>query len=145
MCLVGKRVGRGMVAATAPEGQPGRLAQLVDEATKQRYLVDSGSAFSIRPFRSSSKPTGPGLATATGTPIRCWGRQRAAIRAGGRSFSCNLLMADVSFPILGADFLGQHRMMVDLAAMQLVDKQGWRIQLATAPRVPLMTTIGVQD
>ncbi len=52
-------------------------------------------------------------------------------------------MADVSFPILGADFLGQHGLMVDLVAMRLVDSQGRRIQLAVAPRGPLAATIGV--
>ena len=35
------------------------LLYLVDVASSKRYLVDSGSAYSILPHRSSAEPTGP--------------------------------------------------------------------------------------
>ena len=131
------------MAATAPVGQPGRLAFLVDEATGRRYLVDTGSAYSILPFRSSSKPTGPPLVTAAKSPIRCWGSRRTALRASGRIFRCEVLLADVAFPILGADFLRQHGLMVDLAGLQLVDKAGKAIKLAAPRGGPFAAAIGV--
>ena len=131
------------MAATALEGQPGRLALLVDEATSKRFLVDSGSAYSILPFRSASKPCGPALATAGKTPIRCWGSRMAVVAAGGRKFCCCLLLADVAFPILGADFLQQHKLMIDLAHMQLVPESGPAIKLAAPPGGPWAAAIGV--
>ena len=43
------------------------LLYLVDTVSSKRYLVDSGSAYSIIPHRSTAAPTGPRLITAEGT------------------------------------------------------------------------------
>ena len=48
-------------AAAAPMGTPSCLLYLVDPASSRRYLVDSGSAFSIIPHKSAATPTGPRL------------------------------------------------------------------------------------
>lgn len=39
----------------------------------------------------------------------------------GRKFHVNLLHADVPFPLLGADFVHQHQLLVDEANCCLVD------------------------
>ena len=48
-------------AAATPKGTLGCLLYLVDMDNSKRYLVDSGSAFSILPHKSSGEPTGPRL------------------------------------------------------------------------------------
>ena len=51
-------------------GNPSCLLYLVDVASSKRYLVDSGSAFSIVPHKSSAEPTRPRLMTADSKPLR---------------------------------------------------------------------------
>ena len=85
--VVGKRVGSEVAAAAAaPKGTLGRLLYLVDVDNSKRYLVDSGSAFSILPHKSSAEPTGPWLMTADGKPLHCWAAARA-LSAPGRGSS----------------------------------------------------------
>ena len=49
------------MAASAPAqpGGSGRLVLLVDEATGEKFLVDTGAVFSVLPFSSDEPPTGP--------------------------------------------------------------------------------------
>ena len=60
-----------MAAAAIP---PGRLLVFTDTVSNQQFLVDTGSAYSIIPYRSSAPPSGPSIMTADRTPIPCWGR-----------------------------------------------------------------------
>ena len=46
------------------------------------------------------------------------------LSAGGWSFSWKFLQADVAFPIIGADFLANFNMAVDLSGMQLLCPAG---------------------
>ena len=69
--LLGKLGGREAVSAAVSYGPKGHLALLVDEATQDRFLVDTGSAFSIIPVQSSEVPTGPRICAADCTPIAC--------------------------------------------------------------------------
>ena len=68
------------------------------------------------------------------------------ITAGGRRFSWKFLQAEVAFPIIGADFLANFKMAVDLSGMQLLCPAGLKIPL-TAPRAGSLTAaaIGVVD
>ena len=76
--VVGKRVGPAVAAAAAaPKGTLGCLLYLVDVDNSKRYLVDSGSAFSILPHKSSAEPTGPRLMTADGMTLHCWAAAHA--------------------------------------------------------------------
>ena len=51
------------------------------------------------------------------------------ISAGSRHFIWRFLQADVAFPIIGADFLANFKMAVDLSSMQLLCPAGLKIQL----------------
>ena len=82
--------------------------------------MDTGSAYSFLPFSSTSPPTGPALLAASGAPIKAWGCRRVQLSAGGRIFSWKFLQADVTFPIIGADFLANFKMAVDLSGRQLL-------------------------
>ncbi len=104
MCLAGKLGRQGVVAAV----RPGRLFFISDSTSKRRYLVDTGSAFSIMPWQSSDPPSGPSLSGADGRRIPCWGERRFTVTIGGIPRQWQFLLAAVSFPILGVDFLQHH-------------------------------------
>ena len=48
---------------------PGRLVHILDESSGRRFLVDTGAAYSIFPFSSSGKQSGPHLTGADGLHI----------------------------------------------------------------------------
>jgi transposase InsO family protein len=115
--LGGKLVSRGGVISVI---RPGKLFYITDSASKQNFLVDTGSTFSILPFRSSSPQSGPRLTAANGRRIACWGHRRAAVILGGVHYSWKFLRAAVRFPILGADFLRHFNLLVDVAGCRLL-------------------------
>ena len=119
MPVAGKLVSRAAVAASASPGGPGRLCLLVDQLTGDRFLVDTGAAYSVIPFSSTTAPSGPGISTADGTPIPCWGPVTRVVASGGHNFQWSFLRAKVAFPILGADFLEHFDMWVDLKRRRL--------------------------
>ena len=77
------------------------------------------------------------------TPIRCWGHQLATVKTSGHAWAWNFLQADVAFPILGSDFLGTIKMMVDISGRSLVLQNGQSVPLATQPSGPLSSCVGV--
>jgi hypothetical protein len=113
--LAGKLGRRGVVSAI----RPGRLFLVMDSSSNRRYLVDTGSVFSIMPWWSSSPPSGPGLSGADGRRIPCWGERPFTVTIGGLPRQWTFLLAAVSFPILGIDFLRHHSLVVDVANQQL--------------------------
>ena len=114
MPVVRKRVSPAVAAAAAaPKGAHSCLLYLVDVASSRWYLVNSGSTFSIIPHKSSAEPTGPRLMTADGT----------------RQFSWTFLLAPMACPVLGADFLSNFRLLVDISNTRLVARGGQLIQL----------------
>ena len=56
-----------------------------------------------------------------GNKIPTWGEQIFTLEFSGEVFSWSLLLADVEFPILGADFLQHHKLVVDMAQGTLLD------------------------
>ena len=52
---------------------------------------------------------------------------------GGRRYSWNFLLADVSFYIIGVDFLRHFRLLVDVVDNCLLEKDSWRCIPATPP------------
>jgi hypothetical protein len=115
MCLAGKLGRRGVVAVI----RPGRLFFVSDSTSHRRYLVDTGSAFSIMPWQSSAPPSGPTLTGADGRRIPCWGERSFTVTIGGIPRQWQFLLAAVSFPILGVDFLRHHSLVVDVANLRL--------------------------
>ncbi len=115
MQLAGKLGRRGVVLAI----RPGRLFFVMDSLSNRRYLVETGSAFSIMPWRSSTPPTVPGLSGADGRRIPCWGEQLFTVTIGGVPHQWTFLLAAMSFPILGINFLHHHSLVVDVANQRL--------------------------
>ena len=132
-----------MAAATSVQGPPGRLGILKDSSSSLVYPGDTGSAVSILPYTSSAPTHGPAIMTPDKTPIRCWGHQLATVKTSGHAWAWNFLQANVAFPILGSDFLGTIKMMVDISGRSLVLQYGQSVPLATQPSGPLASCVGV--
>ena len=98
---------------------PSNLVHIVGKNNGTSFLIDTGSSFSIIPFKSSSPPTGPRLRAANGPQIPCWGKQQLTIAFGGRHFSWNFLLAAVDFHVIGVDFLQHFNLLVDVTAKTL--------------------------
>ena len=122
-----------MAAATSVQGPPARLGILKDSSSSLVYPVDTGSAVSILPYTSLTPTHGPAIMTADKTMIWCWGHQLSTVRASSHAWAWNFLQADVAFPILGSDFLGTFKMMVDISSCRLVLPSGQSVPLATPP------------
>ncbi len=99
MCLDGKLGSPARLNAVAA----GQLAHMLDLSSGRRFLVDTGSSFSILPFSSSSLATGPFLTGPAGEGIPCWGETPLSVNFGGELFQWTFLKAAVTFPILGVD------------------------------------------
>jgi Reverse transcriptase (RNA-dependent DNA polymerase) len=109
----GKRVGRpgAQLASTSPPGTP--LIYLRDSVTGSLFLADSGAALSVIPHYSDKPPCGPPLLAANGDSIPAWGCIRRQVCLGGHKFTFNFVLAHVSYPILGLDFLKAHKLLID--------------------------------
>uniref|UniRef100_A0A8C5DEF6 Gypsy retrotransposon integrase-like protein 1 n=1 Tax=Gouania willdenowi TaxID=441366 RepID=A0A8C5DEF6_GOUWI len=64
---------------------------------------------------------GPPLTSANDTPIRTYGTKTVDLCFGGQRFTWDFVTADISFPLLGADFLCAHGLLVDVKNGRLVD------------------------
>ena len=64
---------------------------------------------------------GPQLRSANDTPIRTYGTKTADLSFGGQRFRWDFVTADISFPLLGTDFLCVHNLLVGVKNNRLVD------------------------
>ena len=87
------------------------------------YLADTGAEISVFPAsledrrRTAQTP----LAAANGTGIKTWGNRNIHLQLGSRTFWQSFILADVTRPILGADFFATNYLLPDLARKRLVD------------------------
>jgi hypothetical protein len=91
----------------------GGLIYLQDSVSNQQFLVDTGAAVSVFPHRSAAATSGPLLTGADGKPISSWGKVTKKLNFGLHTFVVSFILAAVSKPILGIDFLAAHRLLVD--------------------------------
>jgi len=101
---------------------PGSLVHIVDQISNRRFLIDTGASYSIFPHKSSAPPSGPRLKGAAGQFIPSWGEKAVTLSFHGKKFKWTFLLAAVSFPIIGVDFLRHYQLMVDPASNMLVDR-----------------------
>jgi len=112
--LVGK-LPRRRRQLVAPLLSGGPLIFLRDFLSGRSFLVDTGASRSLIPHWSRRPATGPRLEGADGQVIRSWLTSDTCVSFGGSSFSFPFLHAAVTRPILGADFLAAHGLLVDPA------------------------------
>lgn len=95
------------------------------------FLIDTGSAVSIIPTslcKSSNVPFSPShvnLSSASGQNINVAGEliTRVSLPRLRRCYTHSFVIADVTQPILGMDFLSQHTINLDISSSLIIDKQ----------------------
>lgn len=112
------------MAANDPDPKPRRLI-LTDRKTKVQYLIDTGSDVSVYP-RSMVKGAlwtdTYQLFAANGSIIRTYGRMTLEPDFNlRRQFLWRFIIAEVTQPIIGADFLSYFHLLPDLRRGQLID------------------------
>ncbi|BHF69351.1 hypothetical protein SprV_0301239500 [Sparganum proliferum] len=121
----GKRP-RQPVTATATAGQswPNRLFYISDKSSGLRFPVDTGAEISVilPPRRHHLKPSQFSLQAANSTTINTYDQRPLTLDIGlRRHFKWVFVQAKVKSPIIGADFLTQFGLAVDLKHRKLVD------------------------
>ena len=89
------------------------------------FLVDTGSAISVVPrqYAKHINPTTQLLKAANGTNIKTFGTAtlEISIRKLRRTFHWTCFIAEVTSPLLGADFLRHFDLLVDMKRQKLID------------------------
>jgi len=114
---------QGLAAANAI-GAAGKLLYVTDSLSGRKFLCDTGAQCSILPATRLDRlagHTGPPLVAVNGAAIATFGKRRAEIRLGDQRFTWNFVTASVEHPLLGADFLCAHGLLVDVRGRRLVD------------------------
>ena len=124
-----------MNAAHATGTSP--LLRLNDKNTKLNFLIDTGAALSVLPAGRSDrfKKGDVTLRAANNSIINTYGSRQLILDFGlPRPLTWKFLVADVSQPIIGADFLLQHKLLVDLDRRRLIDtRNGTRVEAESSP------------
>ena len=116
---------------------------VMDAISKRRFLIDTGAQMSVLPATRATSRTGlngPTLVAANGSNIRSFGTRTVPIQIDSQRFLWNFILADVSQPILGADFLRNNSLLVDLKGWRLIDATTFTLvpttfSSATAPHL----------
>lgn len=114
-------------SSTASEAANGtRRLFITDLNTTDRYLIDTGADVSIFPAtaqRKTKQPSSYNLYAANGTPIKTYGREIKSLNLGlRRQFTWEFLIAEVTRPIIGADFLAAFGLVIDLKNKRIIDQ-----------------------
>jgi transposase InsO family protein len=112
-----------MAADDCPSSS-GRLF-VTDRATKTQFLVDTGSDLCVFPrsaLRDRRAKTNYNLCAANGSDIATYGYINFNLDFGlRRAFNWRFVVADVSKPIIGVDFLNFYHLIVDTRNKRLID------------------------
>ena len=124
LCLqAAKRQWRTLKAHSVRQGTS-KLLFIYDPLSKSRYLIDTGAEVSVLPATPSQKslPAISYLYAANGSKIPVYKRLTRKLDLHlRRSFEWTFYVAAVSQPILGADFLTNFNLIVDIKNRKLQD------------------------
>ncbi|GFX11933.1 retrovirus-related Pol polyprotein from transposon 297 [Trichonephila clavipes] len=119
-----KRVSSVIAGMAEPSKHTSRLF-LLDRKSGQKFLIDSGSEICVippSPTMNKSPQSNFSLFAANNTKIPAYGMVRKELNLGlRRPFIWTFIIADVSCPIIGADFLKHFNLLIDLKKKRLVD------------------------
>ncbi|GFW79506.1 retrovirus-related Pol polyprotein from transposon 297 [Trichonephila clavipes] len=115
--LCKKRVSSVIAGMAEPSQHTSRLF-LLDRKSGQKFLIESGSEiYVIPPFPTMNKSpqSNFSLFAANNTKIPAYGMVRKELNLGlRRPFIWTFIIADVSSPIIGSDFLKHFNLLIDL-------------------------------
>ena len=102
---------------------PSTTFSIKDEISGKSFLVDTGACRSFIPpdrrINDLQPYDGPSVVTASGDALQIHGKRRCRIKLSGKLYLWDFIIADVSMPILGADFLVAFDLAVNLAKKSL--------------------------
>ena len=123
----GKRPCRSLEATTDLRASTSRLLTIADPVSKLSYLIDTGAEISVLPPRPGDRlnaSDGIKLQAANGSSIRTFGDRSVQLDLGlAKAFTWKFTIADVSKPIIGADFLRYFGLLVDVGRKRLMDAE----------------------
>ena len=116
---------------------------LWDKISGRQFLVDTGAEISVIPATASDKcnthdKQGPLLSAANGTTIKTYGSRIVPLQFASKGYQWSFTIADVSRPLLGADFLRSNSLLVDLTGRRLVDAETYHSVPLGATRTPAL-------
>lgn len=121
----GKREGQSLNAATDDKSPKTSRLFITDTNSQLRFLIDTGADVCVFPRSRTTTRTlrsSYTLSAANGSDIATYGGINLTLNLGlRREFPWRFIIADVSKPILGADFLQHYGLLVDLRHRCLVD------------------------
>ncbi|GFN96787.1 Pol polyprotein [Plakobranchus ocellatus] len=107
--------------------------KLVAPILGRSYLVDTGAEVSVYPAsvqERKSQPPSSTLTAANGTSIHTWGKRKVFLAIGQKGqYQHEFYLADVTRPILGADFFIKHGLAIDLRGKRLLSIDNMSILL----------------
>ena len=118
-----------------------------DSRSGRNFLVDTGAQLSIFPAANDDRrkgSKGPPLVAANQTPIATYGSRLIPLKIGQSTYEWPFVLADVPHPLIGADFLAEFNLLVDLKGRRLIDASSYAsVPLAQArtgaPSLNLLT------
>lgn len=99
---------------------------MFDRTSGYSFLVDTGAEVSVFPSTGRERrlnPPGKILIAANGSEIRTCGTRQIALDLPLGKFQWVFILADVSKPLLGADFLRANALLVDIKRRRLINAQ----------------------
>lgn len=124
--LPGKLASRPCLAATMAGQATSSLFFVWDRLAGRNFLVDTGAEISVLPPTGPERRANPSdktLVAANGTKIRTYGSRSISMAFPSGRFNWKFVLADVARPLLGADFLRAHALLVDLKRQRLINAE----------------------
>ena len=125
MQLSGKRDSRSSFTA-AMTGKNKALFYVWDRQSKPNFIIDTGAEISELPATRLDRQKGQFaqiLLAANGSKITTFGSRAVTIDLPQGKFKWTFVIANVAQPLLGADFLRAHSLLVDMKHQHLVNAQ----------------------
>ena len=117
-----------MNAATSSGSPTEHLFIFRDVVSGHKFLIDTGAAVSVFPASEKEKakpPTTSILSAANGTPIRTFGTREVTLYIGAQKVGWPFILAEVTQPLLGADFMCHTGFLIDMKGKCLVHAETW--------------------
>lgn len=125
-----------------------RRLYVYDRSTNKKFLIDSGADISVIPplYKQKPKPSTRFLYAANGSNIVTYGEKLLKLDLGlRRSFCWPFIIADVQQPIIGADFLAEFGLLVDIGNKRLLDTKTKLHQRGSTPSQTICSGIHLID